>query len=166
MFNELFHEQEPAPSVVLEFQGEYRFLSNMWELEVPLDTDCGPVKTTEHAYQMAKFNDPEAKREIAKAETGIRAKKIATRLIKQGVEIKEGWLDEKESAMLELNRQKFQLNPELGEKLIETDGKRLEEGNRWGDTFWGVSPPGSGIGENRLGRILELIRDELSSRQS
>jgi predicted NAD-dependent protein-ADP-ribosyltransferase YbiA (DUF1768 family) len=60
--------------------------------------------------------------------------------------------------MLNLLRQKFQ-NPELREKLLCTGKLELIEGNYWGDTYWGVC---RGVGENRLGKLLMLVREEAS----
>ena len=36
----------------------------------------------------------------------------------------------------------------------------LEEGNWWGDIFWGVDKK-TGAGENNLGKILMKVREEL-----
>jgi ribA/ribD-fused uncharacterized protein len=154
-------EFQPTPETIAEFQGENRYLSNMWELEVPIETEYGPVSTTEHAYQMSKFSDPEAQRLIAAARDGKKAKRVARMLAESGVPINEGWYEDREEIMLELNREKFRNNPELKAKLLETGDARLEEGNNWNDTFWGICPPGSGNGQNKLGIIIEQVRDEL-----
>ena len=47
---------------------------------------------------------------------------------------------------------------DLKEKLLATGDEHLEEGNTWGDTTWGTV---NGIGENRLGKILMKVRNEL-----
>jgi predicted NAD-dependent protein-ADP-ribosyltransferase YbiA (DUF1768 family) len=60
--------------------------------------------------------------------------------------------------MLDLLRQKF-ADPALGCLLVATGQRPLVELNDWGDTFWGQV---DGIGENRLGVLLELVRLELS----
>ena len=49
-------------------------------------------------------------------------------------------------------------NPELGNKLLETGNQELVEGNTWGDIFWGVC---NGKGQNWLGKILMMVRDEI-----
>ena len=46
------------------------------------------------------------------------------------------------------------------EQLLATGQKIIIEGNRWGDTCWGVDIR-TGEGENRLGKILMKIRGEL-----
>ena len=57
-------------------------------------------------------------------------------------------------------RAKFSQNPDLAARLVATGTMPLEEGNDFGDTFWGVDAK-TGKGENNLGRILMKIREEL-----
>lgn len=59
--------------------------------------------------------------------------------------------------MLTLIRQKFQ-RFDLQEKLLATGNAYLEEGNTWGDRIWGTV---NGEGENRLGKILMQVRQEI-----
>jgi len=66
----------------------------------------------------------------------------------------------KADIMLELLRLKFAFY-DLGMLLLATEDAVLEEGNWWGDTYWGVCPSGSGNGENMLGRLLMQVREEL-----
>lgn len=47
---------------------------------------------------------------------------------------------------------------DLAQKLIATGNAYLEEGNQWGDKFWGTV---NGNGENMLGKILMKERDIL-----
>jgi predicted NAD-dependent protein-ADP-ribosyltransferase YbiA (DUF1768 family) len=63
--------------------------------------------------------------------------------------------------MTELVTAKFQQNPQLAASLIATGHRVLEEGNSWGDAFWGISPAGSGKGHNTLGQILMKVREQL-----
>ena len=49
----------------------------------------------------------------------------------------------------------------LGKALLATGSAELQEGNDWGDVYWGVCPPLSGRGQNYLGRILMKVRAEL-----
>ena len=60
--------------------------------------------------------------------------------------------------MYEICKAKFRQNPDLAERLISTSDFELIEGNNWGDHIWGVC---DGYGENRLGKILMRIREEL-----
>jgi hypothetical protein len=55
-------------------------------------------------------------------------------------------------------RAKFAPGTELAGKLLDTGGAHLEEGNTWGDTFWGTV---NGAGDNYLGLCLMKVREEL-----
>jgi len=57
-------------------------------------------------------------------------------------------------------RAKFEQNPDLAAKLIATGDEELVEGNTWGDTYWGVC---RGVGQNKLGKILMNVRQELAA---
>ena len=49
---------------------------------------------------------------------------------------------------------------DLKQQLLATGELVLEEGNIWGDTFWGVDAQ-TREGRNHLGRILMRVRKEL-----
>lgn len=68
--------------------------------------------------------------------------------------------------MYSLVWKKFHNNPELKALLLATGDAQLEEGNAWGDVYWGISPVGSGQGENHLGRILMKVRDSFQSKET
>ena len=54
--------------------------------------------------------------------------------------------------------EKFQQNPLLAKRLLETGDCMLQEGNYWKDLFWGVDLK-TGEGENHLGKILMELRE-------
>jgi hypothetical protein len=62
--------------------------------------------------------------------------------------------------MLDLVRTKFAPGSTLAEWLMATHPAELQEGNWWGDQYWGVSLT-TGKGQNRLGEILMEVREEL-----
>jgi ribA/ribD-fused uncharacterized protein len=131
-----------------EFQGTYRFLSNFWPARVRyLDRE---YPTVENAYQAAKCDTPTERIPFETCFAG-KAKKMG-----RSIKIRPDWNQVKDAVMLNLLRQKFQ-NPELREKLLYTGKSELIEGNYWGDTYWGVC---RGVGENRLGKLLMLVREE------
>ena len=70
------------------------------------------------------------------------------------------WDSVKTNWMYEICKAKFSQNEELKSKLLSTGTEYLEEGNTWGDEVWGTV---NGVGENRLGKILMKIREELKS---
>jgi predicted NAD-dependent protein-ADP-ribosyltransferase YbiA (DUF1768 family) len=53
---------------------------------------------------------------------------------------------------------KFSRNYQLGDLLIETGDKYLEETNHWKDKIWGVC---DGVGKNWLGKILMDVRTQI-----
>jgi hypothetical protein len=66
------------------------------------------------------------------------------------------WDEVKIEVMRDVLVSKFQHNSELRQKLIDTGDAYLEEGNWWGDTFWGVC---KGKGQNKLGLLLIQLRN-------
>lgn len=64
--------------------------------------------------------------------------------------------------MEDVVRAKFYQNPRLAKRLLSTKDMELIEGNTWNDTYWGIDLR-SMDGQNRLGKILMKIRDELNS---
>jgi ribA/ribD-fused uncharacterized protein len=139
---------------ILEFQGENRWLSNFWKTPVHFEGILYP--SSEHAYQAAKHLDVATKKKIAKMTPG-QAKRAGGRGFPD-------WENQKVIVMEKILRIKFQ-NPAMKKKLLSTGDAILEEGNTWGDKFWGVSPPGSGNGNNILGHLLMKIREDLKAEE-
>ena len=77
------------------------------------------------------------------------------------VALRPDWEKVKFTLMEEIVRAKFTQHPELAEQLLATGQKIIIEGNRWGDTCWGVDIR-TGEGENHLGKILMRVREELA----
>lgn len=139
-------------SAVKNFFGLYRFLSNFWPCEIDYEGIVYP--TTEHAFQAAKSLDVEVRERISKLMTPGIAKKAG-----RAISIRPDWEDVKIQVMKDITRIKFQY-PSLAKRLIATYPMELQEGNTWGDKFWGVDLE-SGVGENHLGKILMEVRAEL-----
>ena len=132
------------------FSGEYAFLSNFYPSSV---TDyIYTYPTVEHAYVAFKTIDVGLKKKISEIPLPGQAKKFGRKL-----QLRADWENIKVPVMILLLEQKFSI-PELRQKLIETDGMELIEGNTWGDRFWGVC---NGKGENMLGNILMNIREKI-----
>lgn len=53
---------------------------------------------------------------------------------------------------------KFQQNPTLMLKLLDTGDAILIDGNDWGDRYWGVCDE---VGQNKLGLILMGLRKKM-----
>ena len=74
------------------------------------------------------------------------------------VTLRKDWELVKVNIMSELVLQKFARHPELCESLAMTGDEDLEEGNTWGDRYWGTV---NGKGNNMLGKILMRVRELL-----
>jgi len=107
----------------------------------------------EHAYQAMKATNKEDMAWVRCAINPREAKKRGNEIV-----CREDWEDVKLRFMEKLVYLKFTSNPYLCEKLLETKGEELVEGNWWKDTFWGVC---NGVGENNLGKILMKVRDQI-----
>lgn len=136
------------------FEGDYRYLSNFYPCPVTVFfTDTGEIVTfrsSEAAFQAAKC--PEVASSFRSLEPAA-AKKLGNK-----VELRCDWNDIRDEIMRKVIRAKFEQNPDLARRLLETKDAELIEGNSWGDTYWGVC---DGHGQNKLGRILMSIREEL-----
>jgi ribA/ribD-fused uncharacterized protein len=75
------------------------------------------------------------------------------------IELRSDWNEIKDKVMEYLIRIKFR-NKELRRRLLATGEQLLIEGNYWNDRYWGVDLK-SGIGENRLGKILMKVRKDI-----
>jgi len=130
-------------------------LSNFEPVQVELDGVIYP--TVEHAYQAAKTFNSEERDFVLSQGTPGRAKRASRKIT-----ISPDWDSRKLGVMEDLLFQKFLFHEELGQKLLETGNIKLEEGNTWGDTFWGVDYS-TGVGQNNLGKLLMKVRSELRS---
>lgn len=140
--------------MIRQFTHEHRFLSNFWPSHIFHEGIGYP--TVEHAYQAAKTLDQSKRIDISRMSTPGDAKR-AGRLL----EIREDWDKVKFQVMLDLVRIKFGHHG-LRESLLGTGAMKLVEGNTWHDNFWGVCSCGKcPEGENKLGRILMQVREEV-----
>jgi len=111
--------------------------------------------SSEHAYQALKTSDAEAREDIRNAKTPGDAKRLGKQVPKL-----EWWNEIKVAVMTRVVLAKFTQNPMLKEALMNTGTAWLEEGNHWGDEFWGKDIL-TKSGDNWLGRILMIVRSEL-----
>ena len=134
--------------MINKFRGKYYFLSNFYE--TPVTWNGLTYLNNEAAFQSAKtFSDRECFTNLDPSS----AKKLGRK-----VQLRSDWENVKDDVMYEICKAKFSQNTELKKRLLSTGNEQLEEGNTWGDKIWGTV---NGIGENRLGKILMRIREEL-----
>jgi ribA/ribD-fused uncharacterized protein len=155
-------EGESRNGTIGTFREEHYWLSNMYETAV--EFEGLRYGSSEAAYQAQKFLDPAIREQMSRLD-GKSAKKLAATL-----QCREGWLGMRRSVMERVVMAKFSQNEELRRKLVcDTEGFWLEEGNTWGDAYFGVvtsEVTGRPFGANVLGRTLMKVRRELSGRPS
>jgi hypothetical protein len=139
--------------VIREFTGRYAFLSNFYPARVHYEGIWYP--TTEHAFQAAKSYDHFTREWVATWPTPGQAKK-AGRTIK----IDGDWEARRVNVMSDVLALKFVRDGHLARMLDDTGSEWLQEGNTWGDTFWGVDLS-TRVGDNMLGQLL-MVRRELN----
>ena len=138
------------------FRGKYDFLSNFYGAIVFYDGLW--YRNSEAAFQSAKTLDTETRKRFAEV-SPIQAKKMG-----RTVKLRPDWEQVKDGIMLEILRSKFAPGTRCAERLLSTGRLRLIEGNTWHDNYWGVCQCAKCNGEkglNRLGELLEKVRDKL-----
>ena len=145
-----------SPNVIPSFYGI--FLSNFANCPHGLilpETFCGiddrTYPSVEHAFQAAKTFDLR-KRDAMIHGTAAQAKRLG-----RSLRLRPDWEKIKEDVMLDLLRQKYRVEP-FRSLLLRTGSAELIEGNRHGNTYWGVC---EGVGKNRLGYLTMQVRSEL-----
>lgn len=140
-------------TAIMSFRGEYSFLSNFYE---------GKVFT----YKGLKFNNTEAPFHAEKCWS--RAKEfemirpLQSKRLGRRVLMRKDWDQIKDRVMYDVCYAKFTQDPVLKAKLLATGNRELVEGNTHGDRCWGMTcSNGVWIGENRLGKVLMKLRDDL-----
>lgn len=131
------------------FRGQNDFLSNMYPCTIRYKGIL--FSCAEAAYQYHKLIPCKETLGFWKLD-GKEAKQLGRKL-----KMKPNWDNEKIKVMTEIVTEKFKQNANLMIKLLDTGDTHLEEGNQWGDTYWGTV---NGKGENHLGKILMEIREK------
>ncbi len=138
---------------ILEFTGEFRFLSNFHPATIQLDGLIYP--SVEHAYQAAKA--PLIRRADVLTLSAKAAKAWGRSYHRADTRL--DWENGRIPVMSRLIDLKFgDRHPDLCQALLNTGDRELVEGNWWGDTFWGKC---QGLGENNLGLLLMARRSWL-----
>lgn len=137
---------------ILQFEGKYRFLSNF--TSSPMIIDGKYYSTVENYFQSQKTLDEEESEKIRLAMSPSAAKRLGRQC-----NMREDWDEIKDEVMMKGLRAKF-FRIDMSDELLATNNDILEEGNTWGDYYWGVDF-NTGIGENKLGKFLMQLRDEI-----
>lgn len=150
---ELFKAYTPAdfPDRINSFKGEYDFLSNRFPCSILWEGL--QYRSAEAAFQASKCKNEKERKVFAGCSTD--------KAVLKGKDLfpYPGWEDAQISIMESILQAKFEQNPALMRKLLETGSRILVNGNNKQETFWGIDLY-SWIGENHLGRIIMNIRDK------
>ena len=138
--------------MINRFDGKYFFLSNFSPSPFRIDYILFP--TMEHYFQANKADNQNDYLHIAYAPTPGEAKRLGRK-----IQLRPDWEEIKDNVMLTGLRKKF-ADPELRSFLMSTGDEELIEGNYWGDTYWGVC---NGVGQNKLGKLLMQVREEIKN---
>jgi ribA/ribD-fused uncharacterized protein len=132
------------------FSGDFRWLSNFVAAEVVFEGRT--YSTVEHAYCAAKSLKEEWREYCADwTITPGKIKREAKEIL-----IRKDWDEIKKFVMKDLLFQKYNQEPFMS-LLMNTGDVDIEEGNTWGDTFWGINL-NTGEGQNNLGKMIMEIR--------
>lgn len=137
--------------MIKEFKNQYFFLSNFYEY--PIYYNKLVFCNAEAAFQAQKVINEKDQYKF------INLNASQARKLGKTVQLRKDWEEIKDNIMYEIVKRKFLTNKELQQKLLETKEEELVEGNWWHDTYWGVDSK-TGIGQNKLGKILMKVREE------
>lgn len=140
--------------MIKEFKNQYFFLSNFYEY--PIYYNKLVFCNAEAAFQAQKVINKKDQYKF------INLNASQARKLGKTVQLRKDWEEIKDNVMYEIVKRKFTINKELQQKLLETKEEELVEGNWWHDTYWGVDSK-TGIGQNKLGKILMKVREEVKN---
>lgn len=154
--NSLFTAKSANPSVI-KFSSQrgatYGCFSTFSPHPVTLKGKEWP--TAEHYFQAQKFAGMPLEELIRKAADPLRAKKMGE---DKDIPPRSDWKDKQEEVMYEATLAKFTDHKDIQETLLSTGFADIFYHTR-SDSFWGDA--GDGNGENKLGKILSLVRGKL-----
>ena len=140
--------------MIKEFKNQYFFLSNFYEC--PIYYNKLVFCNAEAAFQAQKVIDEKEQYKFINLNAS-QARKLGKTIV-----LRKDWEEVKDNIMYEIVKRKFTVNKELQQKLIDTKDEELVEGNWWHDTYWGIDSK-TGIGKDKLGKILMKVREEVKS---
>lgn len=139
-------------NVIDQFIQEYNFLSNAYPCLITYGAYTYQNATA--AYYAQKTRSTKVKQTLTEMLAD------SANNLGKSLEPTEDWDERKDTVMKKVIKIKFSDNPELKEKLLATGDAELINTNWWGDQYWGIC---GGYGENKLGKILMEVREELAA---
>lgn len=134
------------------FEGRYYLLSNFSAHRVKYNGE--EYMTAEHAFQVAKYQDPAMREKIKNAPSAFLAWKYG----REKEDRVDGWEEKKRSIMKDIMRAKLLQHEDVQEWLLKTSDARIEK-NHPDDDEWGTGSDGTGT--NIMGEIWMELREEL-----
>lgn len=146
----------PVMQTVINFynvEDAYGCFSNFSRHPITLDGKVWP--TSEHYFQAKKFAGTEHEELVRAAPT---PKEAAAMGRERSRPLRKDWEEVKEQIMMIALRAKFIQHAAIRLELAGTGNAKLIE-HTTNDNYWGDG--GDGSGKNRLGALLEQLREEL-----
>jgi len=134
-------------------EGPYACFSNYYLTNIDIEGHTWP--STEHYFQSQKFTSPEYQEEIRKAPTPEQSKVLG---YARRPDFRKDWESVKDAKMALALKNKFVQHADLKKILLDTGSKAIVERND-DDAYWGDGKDRKGL--NKLGKILENVREEL-----
>lgn len=152
MFGFRFPKHNFTLKKIDRFDGTYYdFLSNFYPSPIMYNGDI--FETVEHFFQAHKTKSAKEFNKIRMIPNPGSVKRFGNK-----TPLRSDWEKIKDDVMYLGLLLKFTQHPDLANKLKATKGRELEEGNDWGDKYWGTV---NGEGLNKLGIFLMKIRNVL-----
>lgn len=148
---------EVETSSILEFKGEYSFLSNGYPS--PVTYEGLTFSNSQAAFQAQKTLNLQVRKQFLNLDSQSAFELGRT------IAIRPDWDKIKIDLMKEIITQKFIQNPDLKKRLLDTGNMVLIYGNYWNETFWGFDLQKKS-GKNIVGRLLMEVRNELRRQAS
>lgn len=150
---DLFKDFKPAdfPDMICRFSDEYDFLDNSYNC--PFVWQGQRYDNAEAAFQSSKCADRTERKSFSRCS--------AHKAVLKGNKLVPlpGWEDACRDIMASILKAKFEQNPDLMRRLVETGNRILVHGNNKREQYWGVDLY-SWQGKNNLGKIIMNIRDK------
>ncbi len=135
------------------YEHDFYIFSNFSSFSIEWENKIWP--TSEHAYQAARFADPETKEKIRNMRSAHEAFRYAMENRDKSV---LNWDDIKFDVMKNILHAKVSQHPYVKKKLLDSRDRELIE-DSWRDLVWGWGPKRDG--ENRLGKLWMEVREEV-----
>ena len=136
---------------------EYACFSNFSRHPIVLDGKHWP--TTEHYFQAQKFAGTAHEERIRRATSPKEAKRLGR---DRSQILRADWESVKDDVMRRAVLCKFQTHADIRALLLGTGDAEIVE-HTANDSYWGDG--GDGSGQNKLGRTLMSVREELRAQQ-